>query len=115
MAKRDIIIYGSPSYLTRKGSWLPLELQKAYWMMNFSSDASFRRLYEKEVNSKVVKIGTIYIPLETGRYDGIYAYIHKENKPFVPIVIDNEDRKLVKFIPLERLGLRIVKNRKKKN
>jgi len=106
-SKAKPIYYGEPSWLygetKERPKWLPLEILKEFWLMNFATSESIRLQSKHKLESLGVREvkGSVYIPLETG-YGQIYSY---GDVYFVPAIREKDSDKYIKFYSFEALGL----------
>lgn len=100
------LTYGEPSYLYGKsrGKWLPSEVQKKFWLANFSKDKTTSELAETQLNGMgVVEVeGSIHFPLEPCRYSKLYRH---KSVIFVPKVCETNS---VKFMKFRAVALRVL-------
>lgn len=104
----DEIYYGEPAYLYGEAKlrpkWLPLEVQKKFWQINFSKERATSQLAQTQLNNMgVVPVkGSIHIPLEECRYSQLYRY---KNIIFVPKICERDSDRFMKF---HAVGLKVL-------
>jgi hypothetical protein len=99
----DSISYGEPSWLygetKPRAGWLPLDVLKKFWLSDFARSSVDREQAMRELKQLGVKEveGSIYLPLESGRYSQLYGH---KSIIFVPIIQEHNSDRFVKFQPV---------------